>query len=128
MKRFASHYLLVPEVGFLKQHVVEIDDAGKIQRIFPLTGEVESVEWFPGIIALLSRDEIDTLKNNGMLFDNIPLFAYNHPVFGEPSSPCLLEVFAMIKAKGEPLFPYLFYPFDFISMQPVGGTRHRPLR
>ncbi|MBS1350951.1 MAG: hypothetical protein HP039_11380, partial [Bacteroides sp.] len=23
---------------------------------------------------------------------------------------------------------YLFYPFDFTTMQPVGGTRHRPLR
>ena len=26
------------------------------------------------------------------------------------------------------LFPYLFYPFDFTSMQPVDGTRHRLLR
>ena len=30
--------------------------------------------------------------------------------------------------EGEALFPYLFYPFDFTSMQPVAGTRHRLLR
>ena len=33
-----------------------------------------------------------------------------------------------LKEKGEVLFPVLFYPFDFISMQPVDGTRHRLLR
>ena len=77
MKRFASHYLLIPDIGFIKQQVVEINDEGIVQNIFPLTEEIESVEWMPGVIVLL---------------------------------------------------PYLFYPFDFISMQPVDGTRHRLLR
>ena len=48
MKRFASHYLLIPGVGFVKQQVVEISDEGVAQNIFPLNEEVESVEWLPG--------------------------------------------------------------------------------
>ena len=54
MKRFASHYLLIPGVGFVKQQVVEISDEGVAQNIFPLNEEVESVEWLPGLIVLLS--------------------------------------------------------------------------
>lgn len=51
MKRFASHYLYVPDTGFLKQQVVEMK--GKyVVRFFPLTEEIESVEWLPGVIEL----------------------------------------------------------------------------
>ena len=50
MKRFASHYLLIPDIGFIKQQVVEINDEGIVQNIFPLTEEIESVEWMPGEI------------------------------------------------------------------------------
>ena len=92
MKRFAAHYLLLPDVGFIRQQVVEIADEGYARDIFPLTEEIESVEWMPGLIALLPDNEI---KNTEMF---------------------------------EVLFPYLFYPFDFTSMQPVAGTRHRLLR
>ena len=52
MKRFASHYLLIPDIGFIKQQVVEINDEGIVQNIFPLTEEIESVEWMPGVIVL----------------------------------------------------------------------------
>ena len=67
MKRFAAHYLLLPDVGFIRQQVVEITDEGYVRDVFP-------------------------------------------------------------EKRGEVLFPYLFYPFDFTSMQPVAGTRHRLLR
>lgn len=53
MKRFASHYLLIPGVGFVKQQVVEISDEGVAQNIFPLNEEVESVEWLPGLIVFV---------------------------------------------------------------------------
>ena len=92
MKRFASHYLLIPAVGYMKQQVVEITDEGVVRGVFPLTEEIESVEWMPGVIVLLSESQMEAEK------------------------------------KGEALFPYLFYPFDFTSMQPVDGTRHRLLR
>ena len=102
MKRFAAHYLLLPDVGFIRQQVVEIADEGYARDIFPLTEEIESVEWMPGLIALLPDNEI---KNTEMFEKNIPS-----------------------EKRGEVLFPYLFYPFDFTSMQPVAGTRHRLLR
>ena len=51
MKRFASHYLLVPDLGFLKQYVVELEGT-TVVRYFPLTEEIESVEWRPGVIEL----------------------------------------------------------------------------
>ena len=89
MKRFASHYLLIPGVGFVKQQVVEISDEGVAQNIFPLNEEVESVEWLPGLIVLLSVHQMEEIRNTGMV---------------------------------------VFYPFDFISMLPVDGTRHRLLR
>ncbi len=85
MKRFASHYLFLPGYGYLRQYAVEVDD-GCAVRIFPLEGEAENVEWFPGVIALF------------------------------PEGPDGV------------LLPYLYYPFDFKSMQPVAGTRHRRLR
>lgn len=45
MKRFAAHYLLLPDVGFIRQQVVEITDEGYVRDVFPLTEEIESVEW-----------------------------------------------------------------------------------
>lgn len=42
MKRFAAHYLLLPDVGFIRQQVVEIADEGYVRDVFPLTEEIES--------------------------------------------------------------------------------------
>ena len=83
MKRFASHYLYVPDTGFLKQHVIEVKEE-YVVNFFPLTEEIESVEWMPGVIELVPE-------------------------------------------KGK-FRAYLLYPFNFQTMQPVAGTRHRLLR
>ena len=128
MKRFASHYLLIPAVGFMKQQVVEITGEGIVRDVFPLTEEIESVEWMPGVIALLSENQMEKIKNTGMIFKNIPVFSSNLPNVPNQSSQCLMEYLHEVERKGEALFPYLFYPFDFTSMQPVDGTRHRLLR
>lgn len=125
MKRFAAHYLLLPEVGFIRQQVVEITDDGRVCHIFPLTEEIESVEWMPGLIALFPESEI---KNTGVFEKNIPVFQFNLPVVSDQTSSCSKEFLAVSEERGEVLFPYLFYPFDFTSMQPVAGTRHRLLR
>ena len=45
-------------------------------------------------------------------------------IFGKNQAPIRM----FLEKRGEALLPYLFYPFDFISMQPVDGTRHRLLR
>ena len=126
MKRFASHYLLIPDVGFIKQQVVEVNAEGIVQGIFPLTEEIESVEWMPGVIALLSADQYATL---GTDYTDFTVLSYFKP--GNPHDSCLNslnEYLNVRKRKGEALFPCLFYPFNFTSMQPVDGTRHRLLR
>ena len=128
MKRFASHYLLIPAAGFMKQQVVEITGEGIVRDVFPLTEEIESVEWMPGVIALLSENQMEEIKNTGMILKNIPVFQINPSNILNQSSRCFEESLKELKEKGEVLFPVLFYPFDFISMQPVDGTRHRLLR
>lgn len=128
MKRFASHYLLIPAVGYMKQQVVEITDEGVVRGVFSLTEEIESVEWMPGVIVLLSESQMEEIKNTGMILKNIPVFQINPSNILNQSSRCFEESLKELKEKGEVLFPILFYPFDFISMQPVDGTRHRLLR
>ena len=128
MKRFASHYLFMPDVGFIKQQVVEITDEGVVRDTFPLTEEIESVEWMPGVIVLLPADQLEEINNTGMILKNIPVFQINPSNILNQSSRCFEESLKELKEKGEVLFPVLFYPFDFISMQPVDGTRHRLLR
>ena len=128
MKRFASHYLLIPAVGYMKQQVVEITDEGVVRGVFSLTEEIESVEWMPGVIVLLPADQLEEIKNTGMILKNIPVFQINPSNILNQSSRCFEESLKELKEKGEVLFPVLFYPFDFISMQPVDGTRHRLLR
>ena len=128
MKRFASHYLFMPDVGFIKQQVVEITDEGVVRDTFPLTEEIESVEWMPGVIVLLPADQLEEIKNTGMILKNIPVFQINPSNILNQSSRCFEESLKELKEKGEVLFPVLFYPFDFISMRPVDGTRHRLLR
>ena len=125
MKRFAAHYLLLPDVGFIRQQVVEIVDEGYVRDVFPLTEEIESVEWMPGLIALLPVNEI---KNTEMFSKNISVFQFNFPIVSDQTSQCFKEALTASAKRGEVLFPYLFYPFDFTSMQPVAGTRHRLLR
>lgn len=126
MKRFASHYLLIPAVGFMKQQVVEITGEGAVQSIFPLTEEIESVEWMPGVIVLLSATQIEEILMEEI--KNIPLFQSNLPNVLNQSSQCLNEYLNESGKKGEAMFPYLFYPFDFTSMQPVDGTQRKLLR
>lgn len=50
--RYASHYLWVPGEGYLRQQVVEVDGCHAV-RHYPLPGEIEDVEWLPGVIVLL---------------------------------------------------------------------------
>ena len=118
----------MPDVGFIKQQVVEITDEGVVRDTFPLTEETESVEWMPGVIVLLPADQLEEIKNTGMILKNIPVFQINPSNILNQSSRCFEESLKELKEKGEVLFPVLFYPFDFISMQPVDGTRHRLLR
>ncbi len=114
MRRFASHYVYLPENGFLKQYVVELE-AGYAIRLFPLTEEIESVEWLPGVIVLIS----DTVEVTSIV---------SHHLFREGDG-ILYEVPRSFSGNLVELHlsAYLLFPFDFTSMQPVAGTRHRQL-
>lgn len=133
MKRFASHYLLLPDVGYVKQQVVEITDDGAVQGLFTLTEEVESVEWMPGVIVLLSTTRIEEFKSNEGKskvdsIEMLSLFQKKLPIVSDCSS-CYLNSFLIeAQKKGEALFPCLLYPFDFTSMKPVGETQRKLLR
>lgn len=49
-RRFASHYVYSPALGYLRQYAVEIGAEGYVTRIFPLEEETASVSWLPGVI------------------------------------------------------------------------------
>ncbi|TYK38267.1 hypothetical protein ACTMKN_13650 [Bacteroides pyogenes] len=136
MKHFASHYLYLPGTGFLKQQVVTVSDEGFVEAIAPLTHEVESVEWIPGVIALFSPKQLEALKKNTAGFEKKAAgfekkaagFAHNHQDGCEQSSRHFQATIKALKEKSIFLYPCVFYPFDFTSMQPVAGTRHKLLR
>ena len=107
IKRFASHFIFLPGHGYLKQYVVGVEE-GQVVSAFPLTEEIEGVEWFPGVIALLNNEEGIFQKANEVL-QELP------EVFCKETFPSGMSA-------------YLLYPFDFTTMLPVGGTRHRLLR
>lgn len=93
----------------LKQYAIEIE-GGYICHIFPFSEEIESVEWFPGVILLTPQEEsdINTLFN----FTNI-----------EKQSIYIPKVTIDMKWRA-----YLLYPFNFVTMQPVAETLHRQLQ
>lgn len=55
MKRYASHFVILPEQDYLKQHVVELEN-GYVVNVFPLTEELEDIEWLPGAIYLAQTE------------------------------------------------------------------------
>lgn len=50
-------FLFLPAYGYLKQYAVETEE-GVVVRLFPLTEEMENVEWLPGAIVLLTQEEL----------------------------------------------------------------------
>lgn len=58
MNRYASHYLYVPQAGFLKNHAVEVE-AGRVVRYFALHDEHEDTQWLPGIIEIASTETME---------------------------------------------------------------------
>ncbi|WP_291529243.1 hypothetical protein [Bacteroides sp. UBA939] len=115
MKRYASHFIFFPGYGYLRQYMIEAKD-GYVTAISPLTEEIESVEWLPGVIALLTEVQGDLISGK------------HSSVFQETS--LILEEIPESYRKGlhiATLKPYLFFPFNFTTMQPADGTLHRLL-
>lgn len=114
IKRFASHFIFLPGYGYLKQYVVGVEE-GRVVSVFPLTEEIEGVEWFPGVIVLLNNEEDISEGYSGIFQKSSEVLEEFPEVFCQETFPSGISA-------------YLFYPFDFTTMQPVGGTQHRPLR
>ncbi len=149
MKRFASHYVALPGNMFLKQCVVEMEE-GVVIRLFPLTEEIESVEWLPGVIALLpEHPKLTTLlpetpmQNPSALKLSLETGDEGMGNSGESSKALEAEnnrksskacICAEIPTDFAGylselrLSAQLLYPFDFTLMQPVAGTQRRQLR
>ena len=121
MKRFAAHYLLLPDVGFIRQQVVEIADEGYVRDVFPLTEEIESVEWMPGLIALLPVNEI---KNTEMFSKNISVFQFNFPIVSDQTSQCFKEALAASEKREKYCFLIYFILLILLpcSLSPELGT------
>jgi hypothetical protein len=110
MKRYVSHFLLLPPYGYLKKCVVETEHEFVV-RLFPFNEEIESTEWLSGLIVLFPKHNIlDHLFREKVPFlEKIPL------EFSEGHIPLLF------------FHAYLFSPFDFTLMQPVCGTQRKQL-
>ena len=65
IKRFASHFIFLPGHGYLKQYVVGVEE-GQVVSAFPLTEEIEGVEWFPGVIALLNNEDDRCIESKSL--------------------------------------------------------------
>ena len=103
MKRFASHFLFLPAYGYLKQYAIETEE-GIVVRLFPLTEEIENVEWLPGAIVLLTQNELKDASRNLLI---------TPPSFIDGSCG---------------LMPVYFPNFDTATLLPAAGTRHKLLR
>lgn len=115
MKRYASHYLYIPGIGFLKQYVVELNE-GWVVNLFPLTEEIESVEWMPGVIVLSTEQDIDRNVKELNASGKCSTLSY--------SISSMMETNILASR----LHSYLLYSFDFTAMQPVAETRRIQLR
>ena len=135
MKRFASQFLFLPVYDcYLKQYVVETEE-GLVVRLFPLTEEIENVEWLPGAIVLLTQEELKELDKNSLTINAFQDFSKISVEFYYNSSEILLKFPRNLLITTPPsidgrcrLLPVYFSNFDITTMLPVVGTRHKLLR
>ena len=134
MKRFASHFLFLPAYGYLKQYAIETEE-GMVVRLFPLTEEIENVEWLPGAIVLLTQEELKKLDANFNSAHTFQELSKTSPEFYYNAGDVLVN-FPRSFTKTPPpsidgscrLLPVYFSNFDITTMLPVAGTRHKLLR
>lgn len=115
--RYASHFLLLPGYGYLKQMAVELA-GGRVKRIFPLMHECEDTVWLPGLIALPDVDEWYLMSEEPctvQLLFQVPLLPWS----GDLPSPVASTLIHRMACH--------VTPFDLTLLQPVDGTRHRLL-
>lgn len=121
IKHYVSHFIFFHNYGFLKQHVIKVND-GYVTAISPLTEEMESVEWKSGVIALLTEEQGSILsEQNSNIETHYDFFQESNCILKEIPDLYQRNLYS-IKLK-----PYLFFPFDFTVMRPACGTQHKLL-
>lgn len=133
MKRYASHFLFLSGYGYYKQYVIETED-GCVVRMFPLTEEVENVEWLPGAIILLNEEELKELnkkstdissqKNCSKIPEELLMNSERIIVKFRKN---LLTILPLSIDGALKLFPVYFSKFDISTLLPVAGTPHKLL-
>ena len=120
MKRFVSHYLYIPTYGFLKQYVIEINSNGHVSTLYPLIEEAESIIWVPGVILLITPEQLSEMEKE--LQDSEKQTTFFKQEYIKTELP--VEYNNMFDSE---LIAYRLYPFDFAKMQPSEGARLQPL-
>jgi len=115
MKRFASHYLYIPLYGFLKQYVVEINNDGFVDALYPLREESESIIWTPGVISLVLPEQLSGIDKEWKGSNKNNIFFEHKQIKTElPAGYSNMEGLKMSVIR--------LYPFDFTQMQPTENT------
>ena len=134
MKRFAPHFLFLPAYGYLKQYAVETEE-GVVVRLFPLTEEMENVEWLPGAIVLLTQEELKEPDINSPIPNAQQNYSKTSAEFYYNSKKNIVKFPRNLLMAPPPsingscrLRPVYFSNFDITTMLPVDGTRHKLLR
>ena len=75
MKRYFSHYTYIYPDIYLKSHIVEMDDDGKIIRWFPFEREIEKTEFYDGVVVFVPEGKEDIIASlherlKGLCFEN----------------------------------------------------------
>lgn len=112
IRRYAAHFLYIADVGFIRRQVVEIAN-GNVQRLLPLTGELENTVWIAdGIIALWPPAVVGGDGWRSEFVGEI-----SHSI--KPSLPVGWQHGPLSSLQA-----YSLTPFDLIALKPVAGTRH----
>lgn len=133
MKRYASHFLFLSEYGYYKQYVIETEE-GCVVRMFPLTEEIENVEWLPGAIILLNEEELKELDNkstdispqnkSSKIPEELLMNSERIIVKFRKNSLAILPYSIGGALR---LFAVYFSKFDISTLLPVAGTPHKLL-
>lgn len=108
-KRYAANYTYIVDYGYFKQHIVETEN-GLVARFFPLTSEVPSVVWLPGMLIIYPKNTVKWPPDAGIFVTE-----------SNPESPPA-DFFCQNKymvAQAD--------KFDFLNMRPFENCVYHPL-
>lgn len=109
MKRYAASYLYLSKDCMLTASVIEIEN-GIVRHYFPLTEEIHSTIWLPGVLILSaksngSQEGISSFQE--LLTRLLPFSVFN----SEKGRPAI------------PLYIYHVYPINLLTKELLPGFR-----